>query len=74
LEAWTEEGDEMSQVNFANATIDHLRGFGIQLHTEQWHALRVWLQKSAEDQGVPNRRTDTGPHDSPGRDQVGRLV
>jgi hypothetical protein len=37
----------VSQANFANATIDHLRGYGIKLHREEWHAVRIWLEKSA---------------------------
>lgn len=39
----------MSQANFANATIDHLRGYGIRMHRDEWAAVRIWLEKSAEE-------------------------
>jgi hypothetical protein len=39
----------MSQCNFANATIDHIRGYGVKLSREDWAGMRLWLQKSAEE-------------------------
>ena len=39
----------MSNANYANATIDHLRGYGIPMQRDEWSALRIYLEKSADE-------------------------
>jgi hypothetical protein len=55
----------MSQVNFANATIDHLRGYGVRLRREEWHCFRTWLQKSAEELEAWSREQERSAGDTP---------
>jgi hypothetical protein len=39
----------MSNDNYANATIDHLRGYGIRMTRDEWAAVRLYLEKSADE-------------------------
>jgi len=50
----------MSQCNFANAIIDHIRGYGVKLSREDWAGMRLWLQKSAEELEAWSREQERG--------------
>jgi hypothetical protein len=50
----------VSQCNFANAAIDHIRGYGVKLSREDWAGMRLWLQKSAEELEAWSREQERG--------------